>query len=343
MKVPKLRVLLMQSSGVWVALGLEHCISAHAATLDRVVEVFFQQLSLQVLLDVGEGLAPLEDTPPAAAEFWEYLRRRVILGATFAAVDQATIASTLVYQATSTLAAGGFITVPGTPTAVGAQTYLVPPALHGVTRDRSYYAWENKPVGEAVEQLSAVINGFDFAIDLAKTSTGISRTFRTFYPRRGALAAATGHVWEFGRNMVDYQWPVDGTRFATHVFGLGSGEGLAALRSVQANTSAIDAGWPQWDAPVALKDYTVQANLDAATRSTLNAIAAPLALPSITVRGDTDPALGAWAVGDDCRIRIRDERFPAGIDVARRIVGYEATPADGAELVKLTLADPTTF
>jgi len=55
-----------------------------------------------------------------------------------------------------------------------------------------------------------------------------------------------------------------------------------------------------------------------------------------------DPVLGTYAIGDDARIRISDDRFPNGIDAVYRIVGLTVTPGEtGPERVTLTLSLPT--
>ena len=71
----KLQVLVIQSGAKWVAIGLEHCISAHATTLVGVMAAFLRDLALQITLDRDLGYEPLSETPPASEEYWERYRQ----------------------------------------------------------------------------------------------------------------------------------------------------------------------------------------------------------------------------------------------------------------------------
>jgi hypothetical protein len=74
MGLPKLSVLLFQREGLWLAVSLEHYLAAQGKTLTEVTLNFLNDLAGQLLLDADAGLAPLEDCPPAPAEFWERYR-----------------------------------------------------------------------------------------------------------------------------------------------------------------------------------------------------------------------------------------------------------------------------
>jgi len=82
---------------------------------------------------------------------------------------------------------------------------------------------------------------------------------------------------------------------------------------------------------------SVQATLAGHTRAEVDAVARPVTLPTITVRADRDPVLGSYIVGDDCRVRIDDDRHD-NLDEYRRIVAMNVKPpGDKAESVTLTL------
>jgi len=53
----------------------------------------------------------------------------------------------------------------------------------GVLRDRTYLAADLKPVGEAIEELAAVDDGFEFRFDYVKAADStMSPRFTTSYP-----------------------------------------------------------------------------------------------------------------------------------------------------------------
>src|SRR5207237_449511 len=114
----------------------------------------------------------------------------------------------------------------------GALGITVGSEVSGRKRDAAYHFYEHKPVAEAVEQMSRLDDGFDFAIDVAYDSSGaFTRTFRLWYPRKGRTAGSTGHVWELGRNMVSLKWPEDGTKTVNASYALGAGQAESMLRS----------------------------------------------------------------------------------------------------------------
>jgi hypothetical protein len=290
-------------------------------------------------------LAPYNDDPPSrdirAAEDWSYFRHRVISSTqTFTGVDQLTIAQNLIDYAT------GRTTDPGGPGDVGV---TVESSASGVTRDRVYNNYELKPVAEAVEQLSQVDNGFDFAIDAAWDSAtgGLVKTFRTSYPRRGSGYQTTGHVFEVGRNVIDWNWPTDGTIMGNKVWAVGRGEGSAMLISSQSDVSQIQKiadggpGYPLLETTVSVSDVSVQSTLDALAVAKLKSSATPVTLPEITVKADVDPIFGSYITGDSCRFIVPPNvspRFPTGLDTFLRIVGWDVSVSDdGSESVKLIL------
>lgn len=272
-----------------------------------------------------------------AGELWSYYGHRLIDSRqAFTGVDQFTIARTLLTTAASRT--GGDIGV------------TFPAVTSGVTRDRTYEAYELKNLREAIEQLAAVQNGFDFGIDLAYDSSGnLTKTLNLAYPRRGRDFRATGHVFELGRNIVSFTWPSDGTRAANKVFATGSGEGNSMLRTAAADTSQLTgiayggAGYPLLEDVIRYKDVSVKTTLAGLAAQRLTQVAKPVVLPQITVRADRDPVFGSYITGDSCRIIIppnTSPRFPDGLDTFRRIIAWDVTVSDeGNEEVKLTLGE----
>lgn len=286
-------------------------------------------------------LSPYTDNPPQreirGGESWSYFRHRYIAyNYSPTNVDQMTIAQQIVTNALANQGADIGVTVEA--------------STSGVLRDRVYNSFELKPVGEAVEQLAQVDNGFDFAVDAAWSSTGtLTKTFRTQYPRRGRPYSQSGHIFEVGRNVVDWTWPTDGTRVANKVIGVGRGEGDAMLISSQSDVGQIIAtssggpGYPLLEQTLSRTDVSVQSTLNDLSRARLKAVTKPVTLPEITIRAETDPVFGSYITGDSCRFVVppnTSPRFPDGLDQTMRIVGWDVSVSDdGAESVKLILGD----
>jgi hypothetical protein len=268
----------------------------------------------------------------AGTDFFGYFFRRFLTATkTYAAADQLFIVRDLVNWAQA--ASGGNIGI-----IVGAE-------VSGRLVSRTYNSYDLKKIGDAIVELSAVAGGFDFAVDVAYNSSGLpTKTLRLSYPRRGQGQGMTGWVFDFPGNIIDYGWPEDGTTQATAIMATGAGAGAAQLLSTANRADLIAAGYPLLEAVVPYKDVTVQATLDDRASSDVNARAQVVTIPEITVRADMDPILGSYTQGDDCQIQITDAlRFPAGLSLLQRIVGYDITPPDAgqAESVPLILGPPS--
>lgn len=274
------------------------------------------------------------------AEDWSYFHKRFVdYDLYYAATAQMTIAKNLVDTAQAYA-----------PANLGITTVLNVAAGYSDTiRERTYARSEVLSVGEAVEQLASPSNGFDFGIDSAwnPTTGALVKTLNLHYPRRGRSYLETGHVFEVGRNVISFTWPSDGTRTSNKAWAIGSGEGASKVIGTAVDTAKFQPlssggpGYPLLESRASHNDVSVQETIDRLAQGALQYASSPVTLPELTVRADADPVLGAYIVGDACRVIINPDtspRFPDGLDTYYRIVGYTVTVDDnGQEDVKLTL------
>ncbi len=275
---------------------------------------------------------PSQPMSIAGASIPSYFKRNAIVAnLTYAATDQFAIARGIIDHLQSQAGANiGIVT--------GSAT-------SGVTRDRRYYGYERKNVGDAVAELAAVENGFDWSIDVAWSAGVPVKTLNLSYPRRGRIAGSTGVVFATQKNILDYEFVEDGTRSARTVDALGAGDGADMRISTAADTALLDAGYPLTRETISHKDVTVQATLDAHATAAMRARATTPTFLSLTVDpNDIDAGLGTWIVGDDVLVQITDEHFPvqadgtAGYSAYHRILAYEVdVPDTGPETVRVTL------
>ncbi len=96
--------------------------------------------------------------------------------------------------------------------------------------------------------------------------------------------------------------------------------------------------------------YTDQFDPDLLYQQTLGEVTArqvAVVTPKIVVPAYAEPVLGSYKTGDECLLRITDDRFPnngSGYGLAQvyRIVAISVEPGeDGPERVTLTLTPPT--
>lgn len=286
----------------------------------------------------------------AGEEFWSYFQRRLIPDTlVFAAQDQLAIARDLILYAQGQ----AMQVVTGHPLTFakpgGSIGVTVGSETSGILRDRTYEGSEFKNLGSALEELGALDQGFDWSIECMYTAglgSSITRAFQLGYPRAGRPAPQSTLRWEFGNQMESYDWPEDATSIATTSYALGAGEGASMLRSSSSAQALIDGGLPLLETARSYKDVQIQNTLDAhaVADSKVDGVVA-VTLPQITVRGDADPTVGSFVVGDEARIVIDDPNFPSGapagdlsVNTYMRIHSYEVSVDDtGRELVQITL------
>jgi hypothetical protein len=215
----------------------------------------------------------------------------------------------------------------------------------GVLVTKDYYDYEQKPLSEALMELSRAENGFDWNIDVSYSSTNaFVKALDLAYPRRGfafTTDSLNNPVLEFPGNIVQYDYPEDGSQVANRMLGVGDGYGPGLQISNQSNAAQLTAGWPVLERSVSLQDYSEQALLDDITLGYLNASLNPIVVMTVITEAYNDPVLGSFKTGDDVRVRITDPRFPDTLDFARRIVQFDVTPGeDGPERIMFSLAMP---
>lgn len=192
----------------------------------------------------------------------------------------------------------------------------------GVDRDRTYHAFERKPIGEALQQLSAVRDGFDFTITPDKTWT-------IFYPERGQR---TDNVFEYEKNIGGYSYDVDASEMANEISLIGGGQDEDTMVAVAQSSSSLD-DYGLFQAAIAWKDVRHISTLRMHAREELRLRQLPRQQPQIDFQGD-DPPYGGFGVGDYSRLVIHDGYFD--VDDQFRIIALTTQLSDeGRESVQV--------
>jgi hypothetical protein len=280
-----------------------------------------------------------------ASEFESYFDHRVVYNpiaeaSVFTNTDQLTIAQTLINNAQAL--ENGNIGV------------AVPVTTSGKLINRTYYNYELKSVYAALQDLAQQSDGatggygFDFNIQVAYDGSGTpTKTLVLGYPQGGtrySASSVTAPVFEFpAGNMVSYEYAEDGASTANRVWiaGAGSNEGKTLVAS--SNTAQLTAGWALLDAIDNRTDIADTTTLQNLAAGKLAAIAYPPVTLKIVAPPYKAPVFGSYQIGDDIRVRIRDDFFLNGIDTTYRLVALNVTAGENSgELVTLTLTLPTT-
>lgn len=261
-------------------------------------------------------------------EGWHsYFRRRVLRARkVYTAQDQTTIATDLLNWAQDATAnPGGSIGV-----------WTLDALATGVLRDRTYEAYERKSIGEAIEQLAAVDNGFDFRYETLYSSGIPGKRFLVQYPNTGRNTALV-----FEGQLSSMKVTRDATAMATNVDAMGAGEGDARLIASVSDPSLIGV-YPKLDEVISNTDVSILATLDGYARQRLKRGKTPIVIPSIDVDPEADPTLGSYIPGDI--VTVRGGYGLVTIDGRFRITGYTVKVDDsGGEVASLDFAGLESF
>jgi len=271
-----------------------------------------------------------------AREFESYFEKRLISTTTsYNNTDQLVIVRNLINQAQA-VASGNIGVIVGTQTS-------------GVLIDRVYYAYELKQVYQAIQDLSRQDDGFDFniSVDYAPVTNIPLKTLVLGYPRTGHVNTGVGDldtpVFNLpAGNIVEYEYPEDGSIAVNTLYVIGAGSNEGKLTSLAQDSTSIIDGFPVLEGQANYSDITDQAVLNELSLGQVLALATPPPIIKIVVPAYIDPQFGTYEIGDDARLIITDPRFPQGFDRIYRIVGFNVEPGeDGPERVTITLTNTT--
>lgn len=225
---------------------------------------------------------------------WSYFRRRFIRhDRVYRDVDQFNIVRDLLFYAQHQY--GGNIRM------------QIRGGHSGVRRDRSWFGYERKNLGEAIEQMTAVIDGFDFQVACfwSGSHERVVREFQASYPRQGQPKDL---YFELGSTMrAISEYGIDATRMATLVDAIGEGDGPKMLISTAYDSSATaQEGYPLLETVTTYKDVKEPTTLQNHASADLAAVSRPVAIPSISVSTSQSLPYGSWMNGDTVWVRGHD-------------------------------------
>jgi hypothetical protein len=290
-----------------------------AVWFERDGVLLFGGVVWTVKVDVGSNLMTVAGEGPHS-----YLRRRAIRSTlTYTGVDQLDIVRGLVDHAQGI--ANGTIGI----------TYST--ADSGVTRDRTWMAYERHPIGEAIEQLAAVEGGFDWRYDHQWVGGVPTWVLGFTYPATGRT---TEHVFEIGTNCTFTDYEEDGSTICNLVDVFGSGTAAETVTATVHNT-AMQGPYPILEDTITFSDVSSVVTLDLHGRRRLSRGAGPIRRVQLTTFPGVEPVLGSYIAGD--RVRVRCDHGWLQLDETMRIVEIGVSIAGGAEQVSLALANAEVF
>ncbi|WP_053913654.1 hypothetical protein [Streptomyces sp. TP-A0875] len=221
------------------------------------------------------------------------------------------------------------------------------PHVSGVLRDRTYSRYDLPYIGDLIDNLAAVENGFEWRIASHRDADGRRvKRLRLGHPviRHGSSDVVLTHPGP----LLSYRWPMDATGKANAWQSRGASDNTnqtenstPIMSPLLVDSADIADGWPRLDGS---SDYlTVEELPTLAEHARADAAAAlnPVTIPEIEVllgEGITPDLLGATV-----RLRIRDMWWPDGLDARYRVVGITVRPPERGrpETARLYLEVPT--
>ena len=186
-------------------------------------------------------------------------------------------------------------------------------------RVRDYTRDPGKPIGSAIDDLAAMIDGFDWSIEPDMTA-------HIWYPERGS-AVSWSAVW--GRNVSSLTRTTDPTAFASDLLGIG---GTGTTPYTASRTPRV---LGRWESSQSWSDVTVQSTLNAHTEGEL-ILDDWIPAYTATVTPESWTPADAW-LGDTIGVHVHSGRLD--VDTTARIVGVNFTLGDDdTEQVDLDLA-----
>lgn len=202
---------------------------------------------------------------------------------------------------------------------------------HGVNRTRTYYWWEGKNAGEALEQLSSVAGGFDYVY---RTGDDYSTSFSTSYPAWGRLTTA---VFEVGTNVELVDASTDGKGVTTRWVGFGSGQGATVLYHVAFGGDALSI-YPLLQDVASLPDVSRLSTLQLHVDALIEQSTRPPRLVEVEHFPDAEPKLGSYDVGDIVYLTVQRGWLNIDRELYRIVSRTVTVDGDGGETVRLQLA-----
>ncbi len=213
-------------------------------------------------------------------------------------------------------------------------------ALSGRTRDRTYLETDRKYAGAAIEELSDVQDGFDWALEVSGSVDdlgSITHTLRLTYPMRGRTTRLV-LSWNGGTNMLGLAYVESSRDRAQSYFGVGAGDNDAQLTSLRQDPSLLGV-LPLLEADDQWPDVSVQSTLDAHVERRLGLNRRAARTPILDLDPDAEPRWGEYLVGDIVTAELDDgwvqHSGPCRITARSLTVGQDGSATSSVELAEL--------
>ena len=254
-------------------------------------------------------------------------RRTIRSSVTFTATDQMSIVASLF---TTAHADTSNTTLPN-PLGVSVNLY---PSLSGTLRTLSYLGRDRKPIGETVEALSAMSDGFDINTRSSWNTAAIpphpETSIEVCYPYQGT---PTPIVWAHGHDVLLAPVEVDATKLASFIEAIGGDAGAGTV--IGAASTPLGT---YIEGTITVSDETNVGTLATFAEGELDRrLAPPVTTTAVLLDPDRWP-LGSWNLGDQVWVSAQDTGV--SIEGYYRIVAWTCKiDQNGLDVIEVTLCE----
>lgn len=197
----------------------------------------------------------------------------------------------------------------------------------GITRDINYPFWERTVIADAIRDLAALHNGFDFEVTATKQ-------WKTYSPSKGTNLSIP---IEYGKNVDGFSVGYDVNNMANVYSAIGAGDGKNTCIAVGTDTASqtIYGLREQAESFTEIRHY---ANLQDRATEGLRMHKNPRIQPTLSVVLNTDPQLYTYSVGD--RVNVKVQEGYLNVNQVFRIISITVELSnEGREAVVLNFDD----
>lgn len=212
--------------------------------------------------------------------------------------------------------------------------------MSGRIRDRTMFDYEFKTVGQELEQLSNLIDGFDWNVEVTKDANGVMLRKLVFsYPFAGAPRENTQLTFEYPGAITSFNLSEDAENSGNSVWAIGAGEGTEQVTANSQDPGQIRNGWPLIETSRSYKSVLSPITLQDHVNKDISRLRTPVTVFEVKVNPNKNPVLGQYRLGDWARFIIEDPFLTPAFDSYARITGINVSVdgSSGLEEVSLVL------
>lgn len=124
----------------------------------------------------------------------------------------------------------------------------------------------------------------------------------------------------------------------------GDGDPSTQVVGQATDGNSLASGWPMWESVNSYQGVTDQTTINSHASSDLFSLPQPLITHAMALFGNAWPPFGSYQMGDYAVVNILDPRFPQGVQIPLRVIGWTIQPPDegsGTEQVQLVFDEST--